>query len=307
MRNDSPVFIVGSGRCGTSMLLRIINKYTSIAIPAESHFIPRFKKVISEYEPLEDDDNIFKLLLDIKNYPYVRDWDFSFNENDIFKRINHRTYSGVIEAIYTAYALQRNKVRWGDKTPPYLSCMSELYQLFPDAKFIHIIRDGRDCSLSVIQCVWGPMNLYKAAFWWKNGMIRGRKQLEILKSVHSDIDNFYLEVRYEDILLDPNHWLKVIFEFIGERFDSKILDDFEFKTNNIYKWKEYLSDHEKKLFENIAGDLLSAYDYDCMICCNGNIPSVYKIYYSIDNKIRSLKNLLWDCKRKLYNKMYIRN
>jgi len=301
--NGRPLFIVGSGRCGTSMLLRIINRFTSIAIPSESHFIPVFKQKLHQYGDLKKKKNILKLIKDIGKFPYVRDWDMEFKAEVIAEKVKQYSYAGILNAIYFEYAQQHGKSRWGDKTPWYLRCMSELAELFPNAQFIHIIRDGRDCALSVIECTWGPKNIYKASLWWKEALENGFREIEKLKKKFSDISNIYLEVRYEEILEDPKIQLKKIFEFIGERFNEQIISEFHIKRDNKEMWKSQMSLKQRKLFERVAGDVLKKLEYPTEFENLKAISHTEKIMYLIDNRIKSVKNIWWDLKRKWYGTM----
>ena len=307
MSSLSPIFIVGTGRCGTSMLLKIINNFTSIAIPPESHFIPVFLKNLHKYEPLSNDENILRLLKDIKEFPYVRDWNksFHFDIKKVAEQVKSRTFQGVLEAIYSEFARQKGKKRWGDKTPPYITCMSDLYSLFPTAKFLHIIRDGRDCALSVIRCNWGPKNIYKSALWWRESLLKGQQELEYLRKVVPNIEKVYLEVKYEDILDNPGIELKRIFDFLQEPFDVEIIDKLKIRQDNKFKWKKRLSEREKQLFEQVAGDILRYYGYETNFEGLPRLSNFTKFYYSLDNRIKSLKNVYWDIKRAIYKTMQV--
>jgi len=297
MDTQFPLFIVGSGRCGTSMLLKIINDFSSIAIPAESHFIPIFLKKINQYEPLTEDKNLLRLLNDIKDFPYVRDWDMDFDIHKINDQVVERTYAGVVRAIYTEFARQKGKNRWGDKTPPYLGYISDICKLFPDARFLHIVRDGRDCALSVIKCNWGPNNIYKAAVWWRDSLLKGEVELEKCKTMVDDINSIYLEVRYEDILTNPEKLLKEVFDFIHEPFDKELLSKLKIKTNNKFKWKSKMCIKCQKVFEQVAGDMLDKFNYPRAFKELSPISPILEYYYLFDNRIKSINNIWWDIKR----------
>ncbi len=301
---NNPIFIVGSGRCGTSMLLQIINRFSGVSIPAESHFIPSlYRKYGDNYL---DDNAILSLLADIKSSRYVSDWDFKFNDCAIISNVHRKTYSGVIRSLYECYAGQKGKARWGDKTPSYLKDLVLLSKCFPDAKFIHIVRDGRDCALSVMKCAWGPMNLYKAALWWTNSMLKGKEQIDLLRKNREDFAEIYKEFKYEDMIRLPESNLRELFEFIGESFDSKLLENYEINRNNVYKWKSEFNENDKELFESVAGDVLRGYGYECSCKKQRSIPGYVRLLYLLDNFFKSHKNLMWDVKRKLLNKMYVK-
>ena len=80
-----------------------------------------------------------------------RNWGFVFDPTKAFSEMAERTYSGVLDAIFRQLAEHNGMVRWGDKTPQYNDDLSLLRDLFPDAQFVHIVRDGRDVTLSIRQ------------------------------------------------------------------------------------------------------------------------------------------------------------
>jgi len=303
--NLRPLFIVGVGRCGTSMLLKLINEFTSIAIPAESHFIPKFARKLNRYGDLERRENLVKLLQDIKRFSYVKDWRMDFNLERIVERVDEYNYSGVIRAIYSEFAYQNGKQRWGDKTPPYLLHMSELLAMFPDAQFIHIIRDGRDCALSVIECTWGPKNVFRAANWWKDSLDSGLRQAKMMRDSRLEISSTYLQIRYEDILDDPETQLKKIFEFLEEKFDREIIAKCHIKRNNKLKWQEKMSKEDRKLFEQVAGDMLEELGYRREFNELTPISGLVSLAYLIDNRIKSTRNIWWDMKRAWHGTMVV--
>ena len=85
-------------------------------------------------------------------------------------RSGNRSYRGVLDAVFGQLADNNNTDRWGDKSPEYVQDLDVVGELFPDAKYIHLIRDGRDVALSVMSRYWGPKNIYTAATEWKQAI-----------------------------------------------------------------------------------------------------------------------------------------
>lgn len=287
----NPLFVVGCGRSGTSMILNILNRYSSIAIPSESHFLIAYMKKYDNYETLEDDLVLERLLRDILNEPFVKEFDAKFNIESLVKCVRPRTYAGVVRAIYKTFQLQHGKSRWGDKTPWYVLNINDILRLFPDAQFVHIIRDGRDCALSLIERPWGPRNVYKAANAWKSAVIAGLEQGRKLP------EGKYIEIRYEKVLVNPEEELEKLFSFIGEPLSQSILREFSFKKNNYYKWKTKMSTINKQLFERVAGELLESLGYEKIFDSIKPLSAVEKVYYNIENRIKSSANIIFDVKR----------
>jgi hypothetical protein len=120
--------------------------------------------------------------------------------------------------LYAAIAASRNKKLLFEQVPWYGQRLDILTDLFPAAKFIHMIRDGRDVAIS-----------YARTPWWHDTVIDNLEKwhLEITK-ISEDAkllldDKHYLEVRYEDFVRDPEHLLRRITEFSGVSFEKAML------------------------------------------------------------------------------------
>jgi hypothetical protein len=280
----APIFIVGIGRSGTTLIRQMINSHSKIAIPYESHFITKYIKSISTYGDLNDDSNLTKLLSDITSEDILNDWDFKLTVDEFFEKIEERNLSSIFNVFFSCYAQHHGKCIWGDKSD-YLDRMFEIKQLFPDAKFIHIIRDGRDVANSVMKMTWGPSSIGSAANWWAEGVRLGYSMGRMLDNNH------YIEVRYEDLVLEAQPTLQKLCDFIGVDYEEKMLDfykdskkhipqrllnqhynaDIPPNTQRVFSWKNELSKLDNDVFQSIAGDVLSEFDYSIV---PSSIPSI---------------------------------
>ena len=91
-----------------------------------------------------------------------------------------------VRAFFDLYADKQGKpgARWGDKTPGYVKSMREIQAYLPEARFIHLIRDGRDVALSVLKQTWGPQSIEAAAEKWRSRVTRGRSQAAVPRLLH---------------------------------------------------------------------------------------------------------------------------
>jgi hypothetical protein len=217
MTNERPIFIIGVGRSGTTLLRLMLHHHPRIAIPYESHFITKYQTELGRFGDLDNDANIQALLNAILSEDIVKLWDHKFDAARVASRLRQRNLAGIIDAVYSDYAIGHNKKRWGDKSY-YLDQLPIINTLFPEAQFIHIIRDGRDVASSVLKLTWGPANLVAAAEWWNNHVWLGRRIGAILGAER------YLEVRYEDLVENPEEKLKHICEFLQEAYAPDMLD-----------------------------------------------------------------------------------
>ena len=123
----------------------------------------------------------------------------------------------LIEVVYGAHLRASGKVRWGDKTPPYIQILPELAALFPGSKFIYLVRDGRDVAKSFQHLrMYGPW-LHDNTVEWRDASHWARKWM---RSQYAD---HILQVRYEDLVIDAEGTLRRICTFLGEEFESQML------------------------------------------------------------------------------------
>ena len=201
------------------------------------------------------------------------------------------TARGVLLAFYGLYAAKQGKRRCGDKTPGYSTSMRAIEGVLPEARFVHIIRDGRDVALSVMARGLKERTVEELAQRWKRRIKRTRKQGG--KVAH------YTEIRYEDLIADTEASLRRICDFLDLPFDEAMLSYHERAAERMSemsgelesaegrqalpaghrsemhsatsqppqperteKWKREMDPKDIETFEEIAGDLLTELGYE---------------------------------------------
>jgi hypothetical protein len=270
-----PIFIVGAQRSGTTMLRLMLNAHPNIAIPFESDFIPKFYRRLEEYGDLSIDQNGERLLKAISQCSFVKEGRLIRDYASVRAK-NPRSYSELIAAIYEVYAASEGKPRWGDKDPDYVLQLDVLWSLFPNCRIIHIVRDGRDVANSLRQLGWGSKNLFRLARDWSWQVTLGHKMGMMIGS------KYYLEIRYEDLVLFPEQQLRIICDFVDEPFDRKMLHYYknanrflpnsakQYHSNSVQRpdpskiqaWRREMSVADQAIFEEIAGDTLKNFEYE---------------------------------------------
>src|SRR6202000_521244 len=148
--NDSPFFIVGSGRSGTTLLRLILCGHSRLHIPPETWYILYMVKelpVAGLLTPTQIERAI-TLMVDSYRWP-----DMSMTPHELrqeVQRLPRPRLVDIINIVYHRHLRASGKQRFGDNTPIYFKIVSQLIDLYPDAKFIHLIRDGRDVAISWI-------------------------------------------------------------------------------------------------------------------------------------------------------------
>ena len=126
-RLEAPIFVIGCQRSGTSLLRRILDSHSNIACPPESKFILPMTEVLRAP----------KYLVGFSGMGYER--------AEVAGAL--RSFLG---SFFDAYASAQGKGRWADKTPNYVDCLPELWEVFgPEARFVHLIRHGMDVAFSL--------------------------------------------------------------------------------------------------------------------------------------------------------------
>jgi hypothetical protein len=218
-RKDAPFFIVGAGRSGTTLLRLIIAGHTAIEIPPETWFILPLVSKFSLKNRLTRDEVVEVANVMVKDYRWP---DMEIEPDALLKQalsLNEPTLVDIVNIVYERYLERAKKRRLGDKTPPYIEIVPQLSELYPGAKFIHLVRDGRDVAISYIDLWWhGNCRYYEPDFDWTRAL-RFRE-----KYAKTALDRSILDVKYEDLLSDPEFVVRKICDFLGEAFEPEMLD-----------------------------------------------------------------------------------
>jgi hypothetical protein len=273
MEPGTPIpFIVGCGRSGTTILRLMLNAHPDLAVPPESHFLRR----VAEQPERTTPAGLLESALSSERFA-----DWGIDPDEVRAQAVQHPPSSLAEAtdlLFSSYAQAHGKARWGDKTPPYVMCMDGLAKILPDARFVHIIRDGRDVALSYSSVSFGPRDdpVAQAEFWSRR-VEAGRRSGERLGSRR------YLEVRYEHLVSDPETVLKQICRSIDLPFDASMLgyqttveealpsSKKAFHTNadkpiarDLRDWRTAMSSEDRAAFDAVAGDLLRRLGYEVL-------------------------------------------
>jgi hypothetical protein len=299
--NSGPIFIVGAPRSGTTMLQYRLRNHPRISLPTgESHFfIPLYRNKES-YGDLSRLENIRRVLQAM--HGQSRDFletdlhGLKFDIETLAAELHtegRHTMPGIVSGIFEKNARGEGKARWGDKTPYYVMHIPKLLEWFPDAQIVHLIRDGRDVAMSLFgrRHDFYVYNAYFAAEYWESYVKKGRalgKQLAPRQ---------YLELRYEDLLLQPEDAMKVLCAFLGEEYSVKLFEvipiDEPSKTplvhkplraDNAGKWRRKMTSRQIRAFESVAGKTLREFGYD--LVTPGKPPSLAeKAAYRLHNRV----------------------
>lgn len=279
-------FVVGAPRSGTTLLRLMLDAHSQVAIPSETHFVTEVVKAFKRRR--RHPEELVEMLVAHKRWG-----DFHLDRDELLERlraIQPLNAADAVRAFYRLYAERQGKPRWGDKTPGYVKEMRLIARVLPEARFIHIIRDGRDVALSVIPMSWGPDDVTRAAEVWKERIERARAQTPYVPH--------YLEVHYEDVVRDTGSVLHRVCEFCELEFEAAMLAYHERaserlrekerdlprrkkppqpaaarmashalakrppQASRVARWRQEMADAEVAEYERVAGPLLAELGYE---------------------------------------------
>lgn len=218
MPGNDLFFIVGSGRSGTTLLRLMLSAHSRIHIPPETWFILRLVRQFPLDGPLSAEQVQSALATITSDYRWP-DLEIEASKlRDAATILNAPRLRDVIDLVYDLLLVRSGQYRLGDKTPPYIAIVPQLAALYPAAKFIHLIRDGRDVAISFIDLGFECRFYDGQRFEWIAAMDKARSYR---RSPYADR---ILEVRYEDLVIRPKPTLRTICSFLGEDFEAEMLD-----------------------------------------------------------------------------------
>lgn len=253
------LFLCGFPSSGTDLLKNTINAHSEVYINGE---FPLLLNVASKYGSMVSASAVPDLVRELQGIDIHRNFE---NPNPQFEQ-ERLHYS--LAHVYGAM-LNNKVVQWkGNKTPQNTENINRLKQVFPQAKFILIVRDIRDVALSWHK-KWAKDKLL-CAWKWNERMKRGYQSLQSLD------EGDYLIVKYEDLLNDLENTTRRICEFLGLNFQQRLLEFYKYvdrkldgKLNygapviqsNTGKWKQQLTSAEIQRIEEVAFETLSLFEY----------------------------------------------
>lgn len=295
MNSSAPFFIIGAQRSGTTLLRLMLNAHSCIAIPEEGTFwMPLLRKYGSLPQRKIQGHRLYNYLGYIKNNPQFNLW--GCKQKNIFETIRNQrdgcTLAELMIAVYRGYAQRQGKTIFGDKTPSFFRMIPILNRLFPNARFINLVRDGRDIYLSAKKMDPARRNISVAALEWSH------KVREASRALLGFSAERQITVRYEDLVSDPQTTLEKICNFLQVSFEPNMLgywqnsDQFigahhsqlifsPVSSSSVEKWKKELTEQEISRYQYIAGKILKEYDYEIDLHSKNKWQSMVGVFYQL--------------------------
>jgi len=224
---DTPIFVVGFQRSGTTLLQSLLGAHPRIAAPPETHFIARVAHLADYFGDLADDANLRRALSEALNPPVPLLAECGFDEDLLFERARTgpRTYAALLDTLMSDFAERHGKARWCEKTPTQPATW--VFDLFPEAQVVHIVRDPRDVVASSLDVPWTGMATRRIAAAWRRFTLDNvRVGLEVGPAR-------FLQIRYEDLARDFESTLSLVCAFLDEGLTTEMLTEPERRLPTI--------------------------------------------------------------------------
>jgi len=273
MTSRGPVFVGGAERTGTSLMYALLTSHPEIAMTRRTNY---WRYIDGKFGDLAEDHNLDECLDVMRRYKRLVvigiDWERLRKEF----RDGPSTYGRLYELLQCQQAERAGKSRWGDKSLLNERYADRIFESFPHARIIHMVRDPRDRYASVL------------ARWKvrRGGVGAGMGEwLESIRHAESNVERWPSQctiMRYEDLVAAPEAEMERICAFIAEPYVPEMLtmsgaDRFRneganssygrrptgaISTSSIGKYAKVLSDRQVRYVERIAEAEMRRYAYE---------------------------------------------
>jgi hypothetical protein len=272
-----PFFIGGFQRSGTTLLRLMFDNHPQIAIPLDTTDLWfRYDQQLDRYNGLRSESDLLAMVGDLLEEERIHLWNIPIEANQVIDHVDSLRFPSVIAAFYSSYAQAKGKLYWGEKNPGNLRRMDLLNQWFPDCQFVHIIRDGRDACLSHLEQSFGHKDVLTCACDWREEIQWVRRMGRLVGPAR------YTEVRYEDLVKNPEAELGRLCEFLHIAYHSDMMKYHEHVSSsipssklhiwpkivkppladNVNRWKDRMPRGLQLCFEKRAGTILRDLGYE---------------------------------------------
>ncbi len=283
---ERQIFIGGCSRSGTTLLGAILGAHSDCVCPPESHFKVSVLRTCRREDGSIDLEEALRF---IRMHWRFKLWNLEIDPS----QAPDSSYVDLLTWLVEAYGRSAWDDRglagstWIDHTPENINYAHLLLELFPQARIVHIIRDGRAVANSILPLDWGPNTVIKAAPWWEANV---REGLALESTLPADQ---IVRVMYEELVSEPEETVRQLCEKLGLAYEASMLQADGFRPpgytasqhtmigqrpdpSRATRWKTTLTDRQVELFESLAADLLEQMGYALIYGDGATPPTVWE-------------------------------
>jgi hypothetical protein len=270
-----PIFIGGCGRSGTTLLGAMLGSHPQYLTTPEAKF-----NTVAYMQCLQDRGTVdlAEAIKRIQAHWSFRVFNVDLDAEEFIRSAPDASYTDLVRWIVGQYGQSVGRSQptvWIDHTPDNILHARHLFDLYPDAKMIHLVRDGRAVAASVIKLDWGPNTVDAAANWWVHKVAHGFA-VEALYGADR-----VMRVRYEHLVTDPVTVLQMICNFLELEYVDEMQSGSGYRIppyasqghelvgsrpnkSRIGAWRSQLTPRQIEIIEYIADNVLHALDYELL-------------------------------------------
>jgi LPS sulfotransferase NodH len=276
-----PFFIIGAARSGNTLLRALLVGHTEISIPPESYVLGGIIRQWDRYNFRDWNELVGGVIGEFERHPEFSTWEIDLAPvRDSLRAApgNERSLAQILDAIYRHYSAAKfsGYRMWGDKTPLNTERILLFDRVFPAARYIHLLRDGRDAVSSAVKAGMFEGSVEGACRSW---LLRVRNACQLGRRIGA---GRYLELRYEDLVSETRDAVVRVCDFLGVKFeehmmahdrafggmgDTQTLDHHAkvgqvVTAESVGMWRERLTDAQAHTVEKHLHKDLSRLGYD---------------------------------------------
>lgn len=275
-RSKAPVFTIGCGRSGTTLLYHMLLSSGDFAVyRMESNVINLLEPRFGNLGISRNKQRLLEAWFDTRLFTRS-----GLEKSELTARVMRECQNGgdFLRILMEEMCRKQGVHRWADTTPEHLLFLPRIKETIPDALIVHIIRDGRDVALStakqgyIHRLPWDPHPPVMACgIYWEWMVRRGRED-------GRKFGGDYMEVHFEDLVSNPQPTLRRIGEFIEHDLDynricqagigsvsqpnSSFQGPSETEFNPMGRWRSAYQPRDLELFEGLVGNTLQDLGYE---------------------------------------------
>lgn len=274
----TPTFLFGMERSGTTLLSMMIGAHPLVAVPLATTglWVDFARRLESDFNGLASRVDVVRLVDALLKHERIGLWDAEVDREVLLDDLPLRNYGEVVARFHAGYARAKGKPHWASVDIATLDSMDLVNGWFRGARFLHIVRDGRDVALSHQTMPYGAGNIAECARAWASRTTTNAKMGRIIGPSR------YMTVRFEDLVLDTRTTLGRICDFIGVVYDERMLRYDEMvegkipanrrwlwpaisrppQKSKVGQWRQRMTRSQRIVFESIANQVLKEWGYD---------------------------------------------